>query len=126
MCHTALSLDKDLREVKNFIWTAHTKWSHLGLELGLPFSTLEAIRIKFGNDPAECFSRMLADWLAGQGSKCTWKNLALALKSAPVNLPALADQVEETYLKTISHQSGSYSELHELGQTLSHGDKEIL
>ena len=106
--HAALLVGKDLKEVKNFIWGAYTKWSHLGLELGLLSSTLEAIRIKFRDDPTECFNKMLMDWLAGQGLEATWRNLYLALKASPVNHPALAKAVEERYLKT-SHPPGNLS-----------------
>ena len=100
-------MEKDLKEVKNFIWGAYTKWSHLGLELGLLSSTLEAIRIKFRDDPAECFNQMLVNWLQGQGLETTWRNLYSALKAPPVNYPAIAKAVEEKYLKT-SHSSGMY------------------
>lgn len=95
---TAPSLDlKDLKEVKNFIWDAYTKWYHIGTELELHHSTLEAIKIKFNNDPAECFTQMLVDWLNGQGLDSTWENIYCALKAPPVKLIALAEKVERKY-----------------------------
>ena len=95
----------DLKEVRNCIWDAQVKWFHLGVELGLRPSSLAAIRTKFRDDPAECFSQMLMDWLAGQGLEPTWKNLSFALKALPVNHPALAKVIEEKYLK-IFHPPG--------------------
>ena len=95
----------DLKEVRNCIWDAQVKWFHLGVELGLCPSSLEAIRTKFSNDPAECFSQMLMDWMAGQGLEPTWKNLSSALKALPVNHPAIAKVIKEKYLQT-SHPPG--------------------
>ena len=97
----------DLKEVRSCIWDAQVKWFHLGVELGLHPSSLEAIRKKFRDDPAECFSQMLMDWLAGQGSKPTWKNVSSALNAPAVHLPALAKAVEMKYTQT-SQQSGIF------------------
>ena len=95
----------NLKEVRSCIWDAQVKWFGLGVELGLHPPFLEAIRTKFSNDPEECFSKMLMDWLAGQGLEATWRNLCSALKAKPVNHPAIAKIIEEKYLKT-SHPSG--------------------
>ena len=93
-CHLGVLVTDDLKEVRNCIWDAHIKWFHLGVELGLRPSSLEAIRKMFSDDPAECFSQMLINWLAGQGSKPTWKNLSSALNAPAVYLPALAKAAE--------------------------------
>ena len=77
------------------------KWFHLGVELGLRPSSLEAIRKKFSDDPAECFSQMLMDWLAGQDSEPTWKSVSSALNALPVHLPALAKAVEAKYIQAV-------------------------
>ena len=90
---------KDLKVVKNFIWDAYTKWYHLGVELELDPSDLEAIRTKFNNDPAECFNQVLLDWLMGKGSACTWKNLATALKAPPIKFSSLSEGIEKKYCK---------------------------
>ena len=95
----------NLKEVRSCIWDAQVKWFDLGVELGLHPPSLEAIRTKFSNDPEECFSKMLMDWLAGRGLEATWRNLCSALKAKPVNHPAIAKIIEEEYLKT-SHPSG--------------------
>ena len=106
-CPSAVLVTDDLKEVRSCIWDVQVKWFDLGVELGLRPSSLEAIRKKFKDDPAECFGQMLMDWLAGQGLEATWKNLCSALKALPVNHPAIAKVIEEKYLKT-SHSPGRY------------------
>ena len=99
----------DLKKVRNCIWDAQVKWFDLGVELELNATSLEAIRKKCSNNPAECFSQMLIDWLAGQGSEPTWKNLSSALNARPVQLPALAKDIEANYIRPYiqtSQQSG--------------------
>ena len=98
---------KDLKVVRNFIWAAYTKWYHLGVELELDPSDLEAIRTKFNNDPAECFNQVLLDWLMGQGSACTWKNLAIALGAPLVKFSSLSEAIERKYCET--GQTGNYA-----------------
>ena len=96
----------DLRKVRSCIWDAQVVWFDLGVELGLHPTSLEAIRTKFRDDPAKCLSHMLMDWLAGQGLEATWRNLYSALKTPPVNQPALAKIIEQRYLNT-SHPPGT-------------------
>ena len=100
LLYVGLLVIKDLKTVRNFIWAAYTKWYHLGVELELNPSDLEAIRTKFNNDPAECFNQVLLDWLMGQGCSCTWKNLATALKAPLIKFSSLSEAIEKKYCET--------------------------
>ena len=101
----AVLVARDLKMVRNFIWGAHTKWYHIGVELEMDPSTLQAIKENFSNNPANCFSQVLLDWLEGQGLESTWSNLAAALKAPPVGMSTLAEAIEAKYLGN-THQPG--------------------
>ena len=70
-----------------------------------PF-TIETIKTTFNNDPVDCFNEVLLDWLKGQGSICTWKNLATALKAPSVKFSSLSEAIEKKYCETV--QTGNY------------------
>ena len=69
-------------------------------------SDLEAIRTKFNNDPTECFNQVILNWLMGQGSACTWENLATALKAPLIKFSSLSEAIEKKYCET--GQTGNY------------------
>lgn len=59
-------------------------------------SELEAIRVRFNNDPDECFKEMLSTWLKQVDRELTWTTLANALKSPTIGLDHLSEMVTQS------------------------------
>ena len=60
----------------------NSKWSELGLELGLHQSTLDEIRAEFGNSVSSCLRECLTKWLLNEednGGGVNYNSLAGAL-----------------------------------------------
>ena len=96
--YVALLRPNDLKEVRNLVWNAQTKWYDIGVELSLNPHSLRAIRRDYSNNSGDCFNQILQDWLEGCGSEPTWKNLAAALNALPVNFPSIAKSIEEKFI----------------------------
>ena len=86
-----LTID-DLASVQVALWEGRTRWYNLGLELGIPPRTLDAIRrIKY-HVTDDCLRETLIAWLTSSELRPSWSSLARALKTASVGLGELADQ----------------------------------
>ena len=87
-----------------------TDWKSLGLELGLHFSTLEAIKIEERGRVRKCMMRMLVSWLkkSDNVSKChgpSWQQLIKSLRAIEEN--NLADDIEKSLLNKRSCDQSS-------------------
>ena len=71
----------------------------LGLKLELSKAVVDDIHRTF-SEPQDSLFNVLVESMSQPGSRLTWKVFADALKSCEVNLPALADRVEATYIKS--------------------------
>ena len=87
-----------------------TRWSDLGLSLGLHKSLLEAIKGKHHNNPDCCLSECISHWLLrnddvdNRGGP-TWHLLSDSLRT--INEVAVADKLdkESKYFNTIANNS---------------------
>lgn len=87
-----------------------TRWSDLGLSLGLHKSSLEAIKGKHHNNPDCCLSECISHWLLrnddvdSRGGP-TWHSLSDSLRT--INEVAVADKLdkESKYFNTIANNS---------------------
>ena len=84
---------EDLRIVQDKIWTARSKWHHLGIGLDIPVDTLEAINLNNQGKCERCYTAMLTEWLRRASPRPTWSALAEALRSPSVNMRNLAKQL---------------------------------
>ena len=91
----------DLRAVLDAIYTLRHKWYYIGLELKIPYHTLDAIKAQCPNNIENCLTEMLKQWLSSTSSP-TWSGLVQALSSAPVGEQRLAEEIREQYC----HQDG--------------------
>ena len=66
----------------------------------------------------KCFSKMLTLWLRGVDPLPTWSALVAALKKPAVGLEALAEQVEDKFLR----QSRKASDTTDSGQAIGPGE----
>ena len=90
-----LSAD-DLAKVRMELVDVQTKWYDIGLDLGLPVSTLETIRQEC-QDTAECLRKMLLEWLKMIDLQPSWKNLIDVLQNKVINEGALAVTIARKY-----------------------------
>ena len=85
--------ERDQRELLNLLSKGiPDKWHLLGVQLQL--STLSRIT---ESDPVKALNAVISEWLKGNGSKPTPKNLAEALKSESIGEPRLAERIENKY-----------------------------
>ena len=78
------------------------EWEDLSLELGLLYSTLNAIKKENRGDIVACKREMLASWLnrsdnVSRRGGPSWQQLAIALRK--INKIPEAENLESTYLK---------------------------
>ena len=86
----------DLRRVRGAIYSVHHKWYNIGLELDIPFTTLDGINTNFKMTD-ECLTEMLKQWLTRMSPPPSWSGLVEALSSEPVGEKRLAEQIHTQY-----------------------------
>ena len=92
----------DLCAVLNAIYTVQHKWYYIGLELNIPYHTLDSIKAQCPNNIEDCLTEMLKRWLTSISPPPTWSGLVQALSSAPVGEQRLAEEIRKQYC----HQDG--------------------
>ena len=84
----------DLKEVRNKVLPATSKWYDLGLELGILSDDLDTV--KTGNDkPQDCLREVLKRWLDNAELTPTWTTIIIALRSPAVGHHSLAEELEQ-------------------------------
>ena len=87
----------DLCEIQSELHEVRDKWYHLGVQLKVPVSDLNAIRIQYRNDPEDCLLDMLTRWLSITIPSPTWQTVIDALCSAPIKRLLVAEQIRKKY-----------------------------
>ena len=87
-----LSID-NLGDVLEAVWEARSKWYNIGLKLGVSVGTLDSISKAANQNPDDCLTAMIKDWLRNGKPKPTWAAVAKALKSPMVGYAQLAEQL---------------------------------
>ena len=80
----------DLFRVIKYLGKISHEWQHLGLYLGLRYTTLKQIEREQRGRASDCLREMLADWLM-QSDSPSWSTLKTALKQMGEN--ELADTI---------------------------------
>ena len=88
----ALTID-DLGDVLESVWEARVKWYNIGLKLGISVGTLDSISKANNQDPDDCLTAMIKDWLKNGKPKPSWAAVAKALKSRMVGYAQLAEEL---------------------------------
>ena len=83
---------KDLVKVRGLLYDVRRKWYDIGLELGIPATELDNIKIQYHNDLDDCLREVVRMWLKSCDIPPTWQALANALQAKAVNEKALAAQ----------------------------------
>ena len=87
-----LSID-DIGDVLEAVWEARVKWYNIGLKLGISAGTLDSISKANNQNPDDCLTAMIKDWLKNGKPKPSWAQLAKALKSRMVGYAQLAEEL---------------------------------
>ena len=74
-------------------WEGRNKWKIIGIELGIPPDTLEAISRDHPQSINNCFLEMISEWLRNSREP-TWEDLISALKSPLVEQQTLSAELE--------------------------------
>ena len=104
-----LSID-DLGDVLEAVWEARAKWYNIGLKLGISVGTLDSINKTANQNPDDCITAVIKDWLKNGKPKPTWAAVAKALKSPMVGCGHLAEQLalpQQNTSTDIGHSSGT-------------------
>ena len=89
----------DLFVVLEELYDAQTHWYNLGLGLRLKSNVLDAIEKQCPGDCSKCFRDTLKDYLNTLSP--SWRALVKALRSPIVNLPKLAETVEQNHCPAV-------------------------
>ena len=91
----------NLKDVQDLVWDARTKWSNLGLELGIKIGDLEVIEQNCKSDVETCFKKMLLMWLRMVDPFPSWEGLISALGKSSVGRNDIAEKIRDS-IATIS------------------------
>ena len=91
----------NLKDVQDLVWDVRTKWSNLGLELGIKIADLEMIEKNNSNDVDTCFKKMLLMWLRMVDPFPSWEGLISALGKSSVGRKDIAEKIRDS-IATIS------------------------
>ena len=85
------------------------KWYNIGLELGIAPNTLDSIRKANNQNPDDCLTNMIKDWLKNGKTERSWAALAKALKSRMVGYAQLSKELPQqgTCSTDTGHSSSS-------------------
>ena len=89
---STLGID-DLCDVLEAVWEARSKWYNIGLKLGTSAGTLDSIKTGAKENPDDCITAMIKDWLNNGKPKPTWAAVAKAFKSPMVGYEHLAGRL---------------------------------
>ena len=98
----------NLKGVQDLVWDVRTKWSNLGLELGIKIADLEVIEKNNRSDVDTCFKKMLLMWLRMVNPFPSWEGLVSALGKSSVGRKDIAEKIRDS-IATIS-PAGSVSD----------------
>ena len=82
----------DLCTVLRAVWAARVKWYNIGLELSTSSDTLDSINVTWRENPDNCVTAMIKEWLNNGKPPPSWTALAEALKSPIVGYAHLVEQ----------------------------------
>ena len=109
----------DLRCVRSAIFSVRHKWHDIGIELDIPFQTLNAIEADCPNNSAACLRKMLEEWLSTTSPAPSWSALVEALSSEPVKEKRLAEEIRTQYCVDCDETDGGDAEAKLTGMSLN-------
>ena len=73
-----------------------TSWENVAYSLRYRIEEVEAIKLKYKEDPEKCCKELFVNWLSTHNGICpkTWKTLLNALKTGVFGLTAATEKIE--------------------------------
>ena len=105
--------DNILGDVLNYLTDAAHKWREIGIQLKIPSSKLDIIRIDNGDKAERCLVGMLTEFFKTKccDDKTSWKKIIEALEASSVGEMNIARQIrEERKLKVNKRTRGRRNE----------------
>ena len=98
ICVPDLLTPDDLATLVNELHEVRDKWYHLGVQLNMKTSDLNAIRSQYLNNPDDCLLEMLSVWLSRtEPSPPSWQRVVDALSSPAVERLDVAEKIRIFY-----------------------------
>lgn len=92
--------------VQKAIWDARVKWFDLGVALKMYTASLEAIKLRNKDNPDDCMTELLLEWLNQADPRPTWSCVVTALREPTVGFEQLAEHLENQHVKDTAINSG--------------------
>ena len=94
-----------LTALLNALYPVRDSWYNIGLQLGIPHTTLDCFRQNYSNQ-SDLLREMLKHWLDTAVDPCpTWEAVIAALRLPIIGKKKVAKQLEAKYCVTVQHQS---------------------
>ena len=98
-----LHTEPGLKELLNDLHPVRASWYNIGLELGIPYTTLDCFRQNH-SDQSDLLREMLKHWLdAAIHPHPCWAAVVKALRSPIVHKQYIAEQLESKYCAPVQH-----------------------
>ena len=97
------SVEPTLQKLLNELHSVQASWYYIGLELGIPHTTLNSFRQTF-SAPLDLMREMFIRWLdTAVDPQPTWEAVVAALRSPTVDKKKVAEQLELKYCAPVQH-----------------------
>ena len=94
---------EDIRYVIEALTEVKLKWFQIGLQLGLPHSTLDCIESKCSNNYDKALYEMIKEWLKLVSDQPhTWNDIVHTLTLQSVNEGRIADKIEKQWISSMT------------------------
>ena len=94
--------------MRTAIFSVRHKWYDIGLELEIPFQSLDVIKTDCPSNSADCLREMLKQWLSRMSPAPSWSALVEALSSEPVGEKRLAGEIHRQFC--LPHEQANHEE----------------
>lgn len=92
---------KDLPKIRMAMINVSTHWYNIGIHFGISTSTMDKFRTKNRNDPDNCLTSVIVEWLKNYNERRgppTWRKVVIAVSSrVGGDHPAEANRIAREY-----------------------------
>ena len=104
----AYTTELSLRVLLIELHSVRANWYNIGLELGIPYTTLDCFK-QNDRDQSVLLREVMKHWLKTVvDPRPTWETVATALRSPLVNEKDVAKQLESKYCAPVRQESSSF------------------
>jgi hypothetical protein len=102
-----ISAFKDLPYIRMAMINVSSHWFNIGIHFGIPTGILDKFRSKNRNDPDNCLTLVLVEWLKNS-TYPTWRSVVIAVSSRvggdhPAQACKIAKEYKGIYMSSLHH-----------------------